>query len=297
MTEFARPICKWYFEYMVDETRKKSKYVKYSAETFYIGEFIDLKKVQEGVRHYSYLNREEPLVIKLLKDQYVVLTKFGAVTFWNVPDRLRQQFLKEIKHFARSKKDHYPYDESTMVYVGAEANKVTFDDVYLMEFGVDKIKIISFVLSQSVALERYEDEIETNLSEVGVIVENLKSSGRALLSQKELLKQVGKVLSVKQTAMAHLALFDKPEEVWESPELEVLYNRLSGEYDLRVRFEVLDHKIKYLSDISQMLINILAEKQNAFLEVIIIILVAIDVVLWFLPPFPEVANFLLKFWR
>lgn len=272
----------------------KSKYVKYSAETVYIGEYIDLKKVQENVRHYAYLNRDHPLVIRLLKDQYAVLTKFGAVTFWNISDKLRAEFLNEIKPFVRSKKDHYSYDEDTKVFAGSEANKITFDKVFLPRLGVQQIKIISYVLSQSVALERYEDEIETSLSEVGVIVENLKSSGRALLSERQLLRQIGKVLSVKQTAVAHLSLFDKPEEIWESPELEDIYNRMNAEYELRDRFDVLDEKIKYLSDISQMLMNFLAEKQNAFLEKVIIVLIAIDIIIWFLPPSPEVFKFLIS---
>lgn len=270
----------------------KAKYTKYYVETLYIGEYIDLKKVQENVRHYIFMNREHPLVIKLLRDRFAVLTKFGAITFWNVPVRLRVQFLKEIKPFVKSNKEFYPYDEETKVWVGGEIDKVTFDRVTLSHFGVPKIKIISYILSQSVALERYEDEIETSLPELGVVVENLKSTGRALLNERELLKRIGQVLSVKQTAVAHLALFDKPEEVWESADLEHLYNHLFSEYELRVRFDVLDKKINYLSDISEMLMNFLAEKRNAVLEIIIIILIAVEIL--FFVPFGEIIKSIFK---
>lgn len=270
----------------------KMKFVNYSAETVYIGEYIDLKKVQENIKRYSYLNRDHPLVVKLLHDQYVVLTKFGGVTFWNVPYKLRTEFLNEIKPFAKSKKDSYPYDEDTKIIEGSESNKITFDTVYLTRLGVEHIKIISYVLSQSVALERYEGEIENSLSEIGNIVENLKSSGKALLSQKQLLQYIGNAFSVKQTAVAHLSLFDKPEEVWESPELEDIYNRMSVEYELQDRFDILNEKIDYLSDISQMLMNFLAEKRSEFLEIIIIALIIIEIALWFLPPFPEVLKFM-----
>lgn len=270
---------------------KKPQPVKYGLETVYIGEYIGLKKVQENVKQYSFLNRDHPLVISLLKNQYAVLTKFGAVTFWNVPYRLRAHFLKELQPYVKAKKESYPYDEDTKVMVGGEADKVTFEKVFLPHLDVNHIKIISYVLSQSVALERYEDEIEASLAEVGAIVEHLKASGKAMLKEKEALKQIGRVLSVKQTAVAHLSLFDKPEEAWESPHLESLYNRLSAEYELRSRFDILDKKINYLSDIARMLMDFLAEKRNAFLEIIIIILIAIDIVLWFLPPFPEVVKF------
>lgn len=262
----------------------QSKYAKYQAETIYIGESIDLKRVQEGVKQYSYLNRDDPLVIKLLKDQYAVLTKFGTVTFWNVPARLRQQFLEEIWPYVKSKRERYPYDEDTKVLIGGSVEKVTFEKVYSANLNVEKIKIISYVLSQSVALERYEDDIESNLSEFEVVVDNLKTKGKALFSEKRLLKQIGRVFSVKQTTVVHLALFDKPESIWESPDLETLYNRMSSEYDLKVRFDVLDKKIDYLSDISKMMMGFLAEKRNAFLEIIIIILIVIEIGLWSLPP-------------
>mgnify|MGYP001574926481 CR=1 FL=1 len=272
--------------------KKKLNSVKYNLETIYIGEYLDLKMVQENVKQYAFLNRDHPLVVRLLKDQYAVLTKFGAITFWNVPYRLRAQFLNELKPYVKAKKESYPYDEDTKVIFGREIDKVTFEKVFLSHLDVNHIKIISYVLSQSVALERYEDEIESSLSEIGAIVENLKTSGKAMLRERAVLKQIGRVLSVKQTVVAHLSLFDKPEEVWESPDLENLYNKLNAEYDLRDRFDVLDEKTNYLSDISQMLMNFLAEKRNAFLEIVIIILIAVDIVLWFLPPFHEVVSYL-----
>ena len=153
---------------------------------------------------------------------------------------------------------------------------------------VEKIKIISYALSQSVALERYENDIEKNLSEFEMVVDNLKTKGKALFSEKKLLKQIGKVFSVKQTTVVHLALFDKPESIWESPDLETLYNRMSSEYDLKIRFDILDKKIDYLSDISKMMIEFLAEKRNAFLETVIIVLIVIEIGLWFLPPFSQI---------
>ncbi|MEX2090603.1 MAG: RMD1 family protein [Candidatus Paceibacterota bacterium] len=275
--------------------KTKPDIFKYTVETFYLGELIDLKKLQEGIKQYSYLNRDDPLVLKLLKDQYVVLTKFGAVTFWNVPGKLRRQFTKELQPYVNSKRPHYPYDEDTRVLVGGSMERISFEKVYTSDLNLGKIKIISYVLSQSVALERHEDDIQTSLNEIDHIVTNLKVNGKALLSEKELLKQIGRVLSVKQVAVSHLALFDKPDEAWTFPELERLYGQMSSEYDLKVRFEVLDKKINYLSDISQMLMQFLAEKRNAFLEIIIIVLIAIDIVLWFIPPFPEVVGYIRSF--
>lgn len=260
------------------------------VEVFYLGESIDLKKVQENLKQYSFLNRDHPLVIRLLDSQLAVLTKFGTVAFWNVGGKLKKQFLQELAPQVRSIKEFYPHTETTKVIIGGEVERVTFTKVYITNFDVEKIRIISYVLSQSVALERYEKEIEESVQELGVVIENLKSKGRALLRERELLKRIGKVLSVKQVAVAHLSLFDKPDEVWESPELETLYNQMHREYEMGDRFDILDEKINFLSDNAKLLLDFAAEKRNAFLEMVIIALIIIELV----PLFIDLARYLAR---
>ncbi len=272
------------------KSKKQSKRPIYNVDLVYVGESIDLKRVQENLKQYSFLNREHPLVLKLLDSQYAVLTKFGAIAFWNVGEKLKKQFLAEAAPMVRNLKEYYPYKEKTKVIMGAAANKVTFNKIYLAEFNVEKLRIISYVLGQSTALERYEEDIEENISELGVIIENLKVKGKALLRERELLKQIGKVLSVKQVAVSHLSLFDKPDEAWDSPELELLYNQLHREYEMADRFDILDEKINFLSDNAKMLMDFIAEKRNAFLEIIIIVLIVIELIPWLI----NVARDLIK---
>ena len=205
-------------------------------------------------------------------------------------EKLRKQFVRELASSTKSKKVFYPHTETTKVIIGEEVERVTFTEVYLTNFSLEKIRIISYVLSQSVALERYENEIEENLQELGVVIENLKSKGRAMLRERELLNRIGKVLSVKQIAVAHLSLFDKPDEAWESPELETLYNQLHREYDMGDRFDILDEKVNFLSDNAKLLLNFIAEKRNAFLEMVIIALFVIDLI----PLFIDLVKYLAK---
>ena len=101
------------------------------------------------------------------------------------------------------------------------------------------------------------------MSDFEIVVDNLKTKGKALFSEK-IIETDRQSFSVKQTTVVHLALFDKPESIWESPDLEILYNKMSSEYDLKIRFDILDKKIGYLSDIPKMMMEFLAEKRNAF---------------------------------
>src|SRR3989344_6018606 len=124
---------------MVKKITKNVK-LKYGVEAVYVGESIDLKKVQESLKQYAFLNRDHPLVLRILKDQYVVLTKFGVVVFLNIQEKLRRQIAKELNPFVKSKKDSYPYQEKIKVIVGTAIDRVLFGRVDLVDLSVDKIK-------------------------------------------------------------------------------------------------------------------------------------------------------------
>ena len=226
---------------------KKANLKRYLVETRYVGEQIDLKRLQDNVKKYRYLTRDHPIVLQLLDDAHVVITKFGTVTFWNVKKDLVRQFLKEVAPFVKSRRESYEYTDTMKVYVGGEKEDIGSDETFLKELDVEKMKIISYVSAQSVALDRYEEEIDGQLQELGKVVENIKNTGRTQFREKDLLRQVGKILSVKQHTVTNLALFDKPDDTWEREELEDLYNKLRVEYDLRDRFSILNEKISFLS--------------------------------------------------
>jgi uncharacterized Rmd1/YagE family protein len=254
----------------------------YIVEALYVGESIDLKKVQEGLKKYTFLNRDNPLLLEFLPRKYVALTNFGVVVFWNIGEQEQDQFLKDIFPFIKPQQEEYGYAESLDVFKNGGTDRATLKGVYVSSFDPERLKIISYAISQSVALERYENDIETSLEQMGAIATDLKNKGKVSLTEKDVLKQIGKVFTVKQTTISHLSLFDKPEEAWESPELEKLYTILSAEFDLPVRFSVLNRKSEFLSENSRLLMEFLAEKRNAFLEIIIIVLISIELIPLFL---------------
>jgi uncharacterized Rmd1/YagE family protein len=262
--------------------RTKTKPKEFLVETKYFGEKIDLKRLQERLKEYRFLNRDHPLVVELVEERYAVLTKFGAVAFWNVGDDLARQFIDEIRPFIRTnkEKDSYHYTDSLTVYTNANYEKITFEEAYLTGLDVEKIKIISYVSAQSVALDRYEAEIDRRLVELGKVVEDLKLSGSTHYNQKSLLKQVGHTLAVKQSTVSSLSLLDKPEAAWEREEIEKLYDHLRDAYELRDRFDILNEKIDFLSENNTTLLDVVSSQRSRTLELIVIWLIVVEIVLF-----------------
>lgn len=255
----------------------------YSMVTRYLGDYIDLKRVQENIKTYHYLNRDHPLVLRLLEDQYAVLTKFGTVSFWNVKKNLVNQFIDELVPYIKNYNENYPFVDTLKININPKQEEsMSFEEVFLNDIDVDKIKIISYVSAQSVAIDRYEEEITVLLKEIWQVIDNLRRKGKTLFSEKYILKKIGQVLAIKQNTIANVALFDEPEETWEREEIEALYKHLAAEYDLRERFNVLNKKIDFLTENNSILMNFISTQKNNFLELIITVLIIVELVIYVL---------------
>jgi uncharacterized Rmd1/YagE family protein len=269
---------------MMEEQIKKPPLRKlkksFSIFSCYFGEKIDLKKLQENLKKYPYITREQPIVLKLALGQYAVLTKFGVVTFWNVPKKLRKEFIQEIPPFIEGFDKNCIYFETLKVFTGKEIEDVKFGKVYLTKIDKEKVQVISFVISQSVALERFEKEIEQRVSELEKLIGILKSGRIITLREKELLREIGDILAVRQRTISHLSLFDKPETTWERAELERLYNKLFYEFELGDRFDILNEKIRFLADHNKLLLDFISTQRSQFLEIIIIVLILVELLIF-----------------
>jgi len=234
------------------------------------------------------LNRDHPLIIEYLPGtaKFISLTKFGVVSFWNLDETERKRFLAELAPYLKSQREHYPYSDSLEVNIHDTHERITPRGLNVKDLDMPRLKIISYAVSQSVALERYEDETEKILQAMEGVIGNLKTMGKARLRETELLKEVGSALAVRQTAISHLSLFDAPEETWELPELDKLYSLLKAEFDLQDRFAVLDRKINFLADSSEILMQVLEGKRTTLLEIIIIVLIAAE----FIPTFIDIVR-------
>lgn len=261
---------------------KKVKFKKkFFVEAIYLGDSIDLKKFQEKIKEYPYLTRESPLILKFAIGQYIVVTKFGVIVFWNMKDNEKKRFIDQISQLVENFNKNWEFFDSLKVFISPENEKVKFGRVFVSKLDKEKIQIISFVLAQSVALERYEVEIEKMLREVEKVIDMLKSKKWFHFQEKEILAQIGRILAVKQKAISHLSLFDKPATTWEREDIEKIYHQLALEFELEDRFDILNEKIKFLSDHHKILLDFVSAQKGNFLELIIVILIVIELLIFF----------------
>ena len=76
-----------------------------------------------------------------------------------------------------------------------------------------------------------------------------------------------------------VAVAEKPDAVWDRPDLERLYARLQDEYEFKERAEALSRKLALISETAKVLTDIIATKRSLRLELIIVLLIVFEIII------------------
>ena len=91
------------------------------------------------------------------------------------------------------------------------------------------------------------------------------------------LKLIGNALLVQHRVSGRVAVAEKPDALWDRPDLERLYARLEDEYELKERVETLDRKVAVIAETAETLADIIDTRRSLRLELIVVILIAIEI--------------------
>ncbi len=252
----------------------------YEVQADYFEGQIDVKALRARCPHYSVLS-SNPLVLELEQGRWAFVEKFGAVVFWNATPDLVRTFQEELSmQSGLGGRVEHAHDTLT-VQVGGEGDRVGFNTVAVKELSLDRLKIISLALAQSVALEHFEASVNQAMAQVQPVVEALQRKGRLVPPRKAVLRIVGFGLAVRFAVLQNLTLFDDPPETWESEALAHLDSALFDQFDLEERLSAITQKLAYLQDAGHTLLELLNTRKSTVLEWIVIWLIAVEILMAF----------------
>jgi uncharacterized Rmd1/YagE family protein len=134
-------------------------------------------------------------------------------------------------------------------------------------------------LSKSVVLARDEREVTAVFERVEPFARQLAERGRAGAGRRTILRLIGNALLVQHRVSGRVAVAEKPDVVWDRPDLDRLYARLEDEYELKERAGTLAHKLSVIAETAEVLTDIIDTKRSFRLEIIIVVLIAVELVI------------------
>jgi uncharacterized Rmd1/YagE family protein len=176
-----------------------------------------------------------------------------------------------------------PVEEAATILPGAEQDGVDPDGVIrLRDLSAARLAMVADALAKSAALAHQEALLTEALDRLDPIVATLRREGRLAASSRALHRQIGHALSARSRTTARVEAEDKPELLWDHPELERLHARLADEYELKERSAALDRKLSLIGDTTEGVLSLIHGRRALGLEIAVVVLVGIEVVftLW-----------------
>jgi uncharacterized Rmd1/YagE family protein len=246
-------------------------------EAYQISEVINLKKFRNEYTSQPLIFNNSELFYKQDDDKYCYLLSYGIVVFASFTDLEKSEFLKFVKGFIEDEV-HEKYEEHFIVQTDPSVSVVlSYNSITVSEITDNTVRIVMLNIGQSVALDFYEDLTLEIFKDSREITDELEKTGTFKYSKKGLLKFVGRTINIKNSIIDNLYIFDAPEEVWENEHLERIDKGLKKTFDLKMRYQDIDYKLKIVQDNLRLFTDLLQNRESTRLEWIVIILILIEV--------------------
>jgi uncharacterized Rmd1/YagE family protein len=220
-----------------------------------------------------------PLAVRLGANGLAVVFRYGVVVFLGLTADQEAEFLERL--IPRTFGKISPHEEEwAKVQIAKEAEEPipVGGPILVREMSLERLLVVSDALAKSVVLGHDEREVANVFDTIEPFARELATSGQTSKSRTDLLKLLGNSLLVQHRVSGRVAVDEKPDVLWDRPDLERLYARLEDEYELSERVDILNRKLEVISDTATTLADIIDAKRSLRLELVVIFLIAFEIV-------------------
>jgi uncharacterized Rmd1/YagE family protein len=257
------------------DTKPDAKSVRLPVRAHLVGDRIDAARL-EGHHMISTV----PLALKIAEQQFVAIYRFGVVVFVGFSQTEEETFLVQIAPRIVGKRSHMETETGTVDIAAQHEDRVApGGPIEIPELTAARFLVIADVLAKTVSLARDEGAIGSVFDVIEPFAAKLMSSGRTPLNRRVMLKLIGHALFVQHRIAGRVAAEEKPDILWDHPNLERLFARLEDEYELKERAQALTHKLNVIVETGQVMTDIIDVDRSTRLEAIVVFLIFTEIVL------------------
>jgi len=212
-------------------------------------------------------------------DGYAVVFRYGAVVLIGLTAEEEQDVIDRLSASAISAK---PIEEERInfeIHRDKEEGIGGGGVLYLRELSVAHALVIADILGKSVALARYEREIASVFDTIEPAATALAVKGTIPRARRSLLQLIGSSLLAQHRVSGRIAFAEKPEALWEHPELERFYVRLEDEFEIIERGTLLNGKVRVVASAAETFTDLIDTQRSVRLEILIVILILAELII------------------
>jgi uncharacterized Rmd1/YagE family protein len=223
-----------------------------------------------------------PLAVRVGRGGTAVVFRYGVVVLIGLTADEEAEFLERLHPRTFGKLTPYE-EERAKIQIARESDEPIppGGPIPVRELSLERLLIVADALAKSVVLARDEREVANVVDSIEPFARELARAGKTSKSRTDMLKLLGSALLVQHRVSGRVAVAEKPDVLWDRPDLERLYARLEDEYELSERVDTLNRKLEVISDTATTLSDIIDTKRSLRLELIVVFLIAFEIVITF----------------
>jgi uncharacterized Rmd1/YagE family protein len=211
---------------------------------------------------------------------WVFIYSFGAMVFYDVAATDREAELARLRR-ARPGLTATPGGaEEFVVREDAGAIPDVSEGVLTLDqLTPERASVVALTIAQSAAMEYYEGAVEQMFVQTSRRVERLEDEGTVSVRTRPLHRFIGAAVSTRSEVLSVLHLLDKPDEAWDDPGMDRIYDELRAEFDLVDRYQALEMKLRSVQEALELILDVARDRRLVSLEITVVALIGLEIVI------------------
>jgi uncharacterized Rmd1/YagE family protein len=251
--------------------------MKKTITGYHLGDRLDLKELKNKLAYNCVYSDPTELTYESEDNWYFGIFDYGSLVFFGIDKNNQTDIIFRVRTLLGLDSTELKREDFDVEIDPQVTYKIIFDRLYLKEISLDIAKIIMLNIAQSVALDYYIEQSNVLLGETYQFSLELEQKGKLSINGKMLLKFIGKMLNLKNKITQNIYIFDSPNLTWNDEYLNIINTDLSRELDIKLRHNSLQDNLNTVRENLEILKDINQHSQSSKLEVIVIVLIAIEI--------------------
>ncbi len=225
-----------------------------------------------------------PLTVRAGATGCAVILRYGVIVTFDLSAEEESALIAQLKPHVREASEPgnakpKVFEELQVAFRPQGKERLEGNILWLQECSAERLQIMAEALGKSVVLDYYEREVSSLFDRIKPFTTAIQGKNVRSPKEKELLSYIGGTLLIQQKMLGIVEVGEKPDPIWDYPDLDRLYLRLEDEYELRERLVALEQKLALVSRTVETSLAILQRDSSHRVEWYIVILIVVEIVL------------------
>lgn len=244
------------------------------ARALLLGRRLDLRNW-----HEAETLAHNPLAVPVAGGGIAVLFRYGVAVLFGVAPEGERALVGRLAPLLETPYERAEVEELEVRVDAGRAEGLQESALYVQSGSLERLQLIAEALSQSALLGHYETRLGGDFDRIEPLALHLERKGSIPGRTREYLQRVGALLLIEHRMVGRAEIGDRPELLWEHPELERLYQLLEAEFEVRDRMRAIERKLDLAGRTVRTLSDLINARHSLRVEWYIVALIVFEILL------------------